>query len=334
MRKGNSFSGLFVLSGCFLAVSQIAMMSFPTEKKDSSYSYSDSDDGSNMPPHHATSNTSLAQFYTRLIKNYPYNYKGSCGYVALCSYLSYFDAFYSDMLIPESMDAISSTTTINLFNGPDGSPGVKEDEMIAPDGSAYSQYDGGKFSTSEYWSAEMSRVTTSLQASLLSIGMTMGYISATKIASNSSSCFGIFPSELENVATQFLSSYDSLTEGTSFSIEGVEDQTSPTDNVIGQFNEEVTSFAVEKIDSGYPVILFEGGFIGGHVAIAYDYFTQNGETTLLCHDGRKAKAMTQCLTPTEEGTLSLDAAFCINFSLPFTKQKNRTIVYTRALMDL
>ena len=52
----------------------------------------------------ASATPSLVSYFQNLTTYSPYNSHGSCGYVSLIQYLSYYDTFYCDSIIPEQFD--------------------------------------------------------------------------------------------------------------------------------------------------------------------------------------------------------------------------------------
>jgi hypothetical protein len=69
MGKRIGFSNLLIVPFClFSALSNRTLFFFAISRNNIEYSDPDSSDGSVIPPHHVTSNTSLAEFYSHLTK--------------------------------------------------------------------------------------------------------------------------------------------------------------------------------------------------------------------------------------------------------------------------
>ena len=66
----------------------------------------------------------MVNYFKNLKENYPINVIGSCGYVALSMYLSYFDTYHNDNIIPEYYD-VNSGNVENWSQAIANSPGVK-----------------------------------------------------------------------------------------------------------------------------------------------------------------------------------------------------------------
>lgn len=65
---------------------------------------------------------SMKTYFKRLVANSPLNSVDSCGYVSFIQYLSYFDSFYDDRLIPEQFDrygnnGATSQTAVSVSPG-------------------------------------------------------------------------------------------------------------------------------------------------------------------------------------------------------------------------
>lgn len=273
-------------------------------------------------PYYSPRNTSLGSFFSKLKTNYPYNYKGSCVYIAICNYLSYFDSVYSDNLIPETMDRSSNGTSTSFLDNGSGSPGVDQDPMLAEGGSVIAQNQGMTFTDEAYWETEMSRTDTSLHAALLSIGYNLGFVSLPDGMSNAKDMFGLFPNQTVSLITQYLSSFLSI-PASEYSFVGV-NYDPCQDGYICQYNAQITAFCQQQIDSGYPVLLFARSIEGtaAHCLIVYDYVTEGGVVRLLCHDGRKSVSRPFCRTPEDGGFSDYNAAFSVHFSLSNVQRPN------------
>lgn len=68
----------------------------------------------------------IKKYFCNLYKNSPYNAQSSCAYVSLIQYLSYYDTFYDDSLIPEDYDSFDHASSIE--EAALTSPGVCREE--------------------------------------------------------------------------------------------------------------------------------------------------------------------------------------------------------------
>lgn len=76
-----------------------------------------------VSPDPEATNSDLITYFQKLYTYSPINHNGSCGYVSFVQYLSYYDCFYNDSIIPESYERNQgSVSTLSLARTV--SPGV------------------------------------------------------------------------------------------------------------------------------------------------------------------------------------------------------------------
>lgn len=98
-------------------------------------------------------------YFDNLTKNFGKNYKGSCGYVALGMFLSYYDTYFDDSLIPEAFD-IASVGSEKVFYTRRNSPGILNDVITSSTGSSTSY--GYQLSAQDYYNTIVSYRNVSL----------------------------------------------------------------------------------------------------------------------------------------------------------------------------
>ena len=154
----------------------------------------------------------LVSYFDNLTENFGYNYKGSCGYVALGMILSYYDTYWDDSIIPEQYDVNSVGTGTNMITRRN-SPGVMRDYIYSPDDE--SDYAYGYDLTAEQYLAEIeSKSSVSLHAKLISIGNELGYYDID----NDDGPAGLFPGPLVNVLKEYLTAYRTFIDYTNFQL--------------------------------------------------------------------------------------------------------------------
>ena len=179
-------------------------------------------------------------YYSHLSNNRSYNLHGSCGYVAISLFLSYYDTFWNDCFIPEQYEAISHDLNI--------SPGVKSEEFFV--GQSESQI--SSFIRNNTYS------NSYFQFLLFKIGYDGGYISCT----DTSLSVGVSNSIMDYVLNTYL--YDSNYLGLyrySYMLDDIDSNDTEHTSL------DVKNFAINYVKKGFPVIIG----IPGHVTVAYDY---------------------------------------------------------------
>lgn len=97
--------------------------------------YFNSDDSPNRANHYPFEvcnylDTFCAHYYMNLRENFAKNINGSCGYVALCALLSFYDTFMNDDIIPEIYDKPSSVNSNEIDYLTQHSPGVLKETNV------------------------------------------------------------------------------------------------------------------------------------------------------------------------------------------------------------
>lgn len=103
--------------------------------------------------------------YFRNLSYHGINKRGSCAYVAIGMFLSYYDTYWNDNIIPEQYDRQSYLLN-KEYNGYINSPGIYDE--VSTDTSVYSN-------DLSYEAYMLSQQDTNFHAYLLSLGKAMGY---------------------------------------------------------------------------------------------------------------------------------------------------------------
>ena len=231
------------------------------------------------------SNSYMSQYFYDLSQNFPRNYYGTCGYVAISMLLSYYDNYLDGNIIPSNYEAISQNAT-SMIRGTKNSPGVTYNN-------------DPKANPVEYYTYMYGKSSTYIQARLFDFGKT--FLALPYIAGNATEYSGgLTWFQLVNIMASYLRSVD---------YSSVSDESAILENgeyrihVIRAFeyawaerNRRTKEFVVQQIDLGRPVLLFitkdadeeiGGGNNGGHFVIAYDYSIDpsTNEKTVYCHSG-------------------------------------------------
>lgn len=133
----------------------------------------------------------LNQYY-RNLTYHGYNRKGSCGYVAIGMFLSFYDTYWNDKIIPDDYDKtvrISSTD----YDGYGRSPGIYD--PISSDSSVYNN-------DLKYKKYMLTQTATNFHAYLISIGNSLGYIGILPSGS-----YGLTLAQLYKVLNKYLESH-------------------------------------------------------------------------------------------------------------------------------
>lgn len=205
------------------------------------------------------------------------NYQGSCGYVAIGMWLSYYDAYWNDNIIPSVYDY-------------SGSYGVSNDKLV--DVSSPGIYDpilnqDNPLRQKENWQLYKNymineQAPTNFHAYLIKIGNELGYLNNR---------FGLLRQETYNILCTYLDrqslrdsfvlnyyapivDFDDIYPGTNYS-----------------YSEYMRQQVIEYVKLDMPVIVFLRGNadnnnddIKGHIVIAYDYDEETD--TLYAHFGK------------------------------------------------
>jgi len=243
----------------------------------------------------------MQSYFANLTTNIGYNYKGSCGYVALGMLLSYYDTYLNDDIIPEQYDVISSGNANNVVSRRN-SPGILRDEIVG----AYN------YTASQYLIALQNMSSISLHAKLITIANTFGYYDLNDDRFSASTTFmsryNVLNNYLINIANidDLYYNLDYIQYGGPNSIQ----------------SNDVRNYIIDKIEDGYPVLISIAGIRGGHVAVAYDYdsntdsiYTNMGWFSHYTH-----------VTPESENYSIYKSAMVINWNLSHEHTNNYRII--------
>ena len=188
-------------------------------------------------------------YFSNLKKNYGYNVKGSCTYIAFDMLLSFYDTYWDDTFIPENydMNTILSSENFNLDV-------VNSVESPATYGEERSLVYGK--TTQEYYNIVEQYSNFYHHLKLIEIGKQI--FGQYKFEDSSNPC-GLYRSELLELADYYL--YDVLGKD--------ESQVKIVTN--SDLNMSVKNFMIYMIKQGIPVELRAGKTGGGHAMVAYDY---------------------------------------------------------------
>lgn len=188
-------------------------------------------------------------YFSNLKKNYGYNVKGSCTYIAFDMLLSFYDTYWDDTFIPENydMNTILSSENFNLDV-------VNSVESPATYGEERSLVYGK--TTQEYYNIVEQYSNFYHHLKLIEIGKQI--FGQYKFEDSSNPC-GLYRSELLELADYYL--YDVLGKD--------ESQVKIVTN--SDLNMSVKDFMIYMIKQGIPVELRAGKTGGGHAMVAYDY---------------------------------------------------------------
>ncbi len=206
----------------------------------------------------------LSQYYSNLTYH-GINVKGSCGYIAIGMWLSYYDTFWNDSIISESFDKPAQIYGTN-----------KEDYYLSPGINDPICFSNDFLNDIEYKNY-MYEQQTNFHAHLLSIGDDLGYIS-----NNESNSFGLTFDETYTVLKHYLTSIGIPTDYFSFNYYAhLNDYASQYQNENYTCSEKMRQDIIRYVKNGIPVIVSIAGTNKqnneniGHVVIAYDYNDEN-----------------------------------------------------------
>lgn len=201
-------------------------------------------------------------YYENLTDNFPYNYRGSCGYVSMCMLLSYYDSYLSDDVVHEFFD-VNSASDGSYVPGVNGSPGVRQDFLV----------NGDSCTNQEYLDMIERNKQTSLHSYLLSEGIRLG---ACHTGLDNKINFGLMCDEEISLLNIYLSNKTPFSTTTN----EVEIRCY---NTINCGSEQATRDAIiSSIKAQRPIMLSLSG-TSNHSVIAYDYDEEND--IIYCHPG-------------------------------------------------
>ena len=240
-------------------------------------------------------------YFTHLDANTAYNIDGSCGYVAISCWLSFYDTFWNDNLIPESYDQPSTSLDV--------SPGVKDESVFESMSVEDFFY---LFTANDY---NNSYVDTYFQLLLYKLIQQKGeetgqnyiylYTNEDGILEISN---GVNYGKMQLIINTYLFDYLNLTsDDCVLKTISYEDGESESEG-----KEEVKDFAVHYVQQGYPVIVG----IPNHVTVAYDY--NESTDTLYGYWGHRTEEMHSPYTDFSDAyaiVLSMDHVHSDNYIL-------------------
>ena len=243
----------------------------------------------------------MTAYYDNLTYNYGINYKNSCGYIALGMFLSYYDTYLYDGIIPEQYDVVSVGTEDNMISRRN-SPGIVRDviqNINNPDDDELLN-----MTANDYYSILVSMSNYSLHAKLITIGAYYGNYDFGSTRAPALTNIN----EREQILNYFLSNVSGI-DSDSYAITKYSSTTS-----------NVKSFTINAIQSGHPVLLSVAvpNTTTGHAVVAYDYDPTTGE--IYCHWGLGADQTH--INPEDEGFTIFRNAMVIDFNLDHAHSNN------------
>ena len=243
----------------------------------------------------------MTAYYDNLTYNYGINYKNSCGYIALGMFLSYYDTYLYDGIIPEQYDAVSVGTEDDMISRRN-SPGIVRDviqNVNNPDDDELLY-----MTANDYYSMLVSMSNYSLHAKLITIGAYYGNYNFSSMRAPALTSIN----EREQILNYFLSNVSGI-DSDSYAITKYSSTTS-----------NVKSFTINAIQSGHPVLLSVAmpNTAIGHAVVAYDCDPTTGE--IYCHWGLGADQTH--INPEDEGFTIFRNAMVIDFDMEHSHSNN------------
>ena len=193
--------------------------------------------------------SSMKNYYFNLRKNFGYNERGSCGYVALGMILTYYDSYYNDKLVAEKYDAPAYMNSLSNYT------------TASSPGSVETAIDSFQNLTDYYNSLVNQYSNTSLHAKLASIGKDLGY------------GLGTTPDYLKNIFEKYIELNEQC-DSKKWSIIKYSND-SYQNNVPNQsitYSEMMFNNIKSYLKSDHPVLVsMKNENNEGHVVVAYDY---------------------------------------------------------------
>ncbi len=195
--------------------------------------------------------------YFRNLTYHGINKRGTCAYVAIGMFLSYYDTYWNDSIILDRYDRTACVSSTEYL-GYGLSPGIND--PLSSNNSVYS-------SDQNYKTYMYAQTNTNLHAYLLSLGDSMGYVD-----NGTTGSFGLTWSETYNVLNKYLENYPAANSENFFYtyVNHVTDYNSYSDSML----QNIKTY----VKLGHPVIVaIVGNETGkvlsrvGHVIVAYDY---------------------------------------------------------------
>lgn len=228
----------------------------------------------------------LVSYFDNLTYNFGVNYKNSCGYIAMSMLLSYYDTYKKDSIVPEAYD-VNSVAEGNDMVIRRNSPGVHKDIIADPLDPSNVLY-GFTLSPTEYYAKMVEMSGYSLHSKLITIGGSMGFYDFSQNGTGA----GTYSWQRYDVLKYYLENISGLSYSSGFTI-----LSNTKGDSSSAYSDEIREYTIQKVKSGYPVLLSVQGPQGSHAIIAYDYDEQTD--SLYTHMGWGSD--TTHVTPESQG---------------------------------
>lgn len=238
-------------------------------------------------------------YFSNLRENFGNNIYGSCSYVTIGMLLSFYDSYWSDLFISETYDIEPTSTFVSYpsidFSFPSfytESPGIAFEPME----------DVQSLSLDDYLLYARSNSNTYFQCKLITLSQL--YFGSAKFE-NEINPFGMTFADIFGFLSYYLYEYRNFTTSQVL-IDSCDD------------TNLVRSYAINKIQSGVPVILrSQSSTLGGHAFIAYDYDEELDE--IYVHTGWRDATIGKTLSHvslSSTGFTTLCDAISLNVLMP------------------
>ena len=239
------------------------------------------------------------------------NYDSSCGYVAMGMLLSYYDSYFDGNLVASNFDVTSQDSSENLIERR-CSPGILHDDFTTT--GFYSIYGDSYPGAKLYLTYAMLIHQQSLQARLIEIGNTLGYVNVS-----SSQAFGTTMEQRKSILDYYLQNDVGLTIS-DYSITYYGYSPSYYDGLQTYLANIIKNY----FDIGHPVLvgISQPGLLTStnHAVIAYDYdFDVNTSAlTLYYHSGLSHYGYTTHMTLSQMSYSLIKSYMVIDFNYTAT----------------
>ncbi len=207
----------------------------------------------------------MESYFDNLTTNHGHNTIGSCGYVAIDMLLCYYDTYLDDKIVPPEYDQPSVGNCYNMICRRN-SPGSMFDK---PKGYNSSYYTNDEVQENiDYFNYIDKIKEDSLHAKLLTFGASLTGVNYPNLWPGLNH-FGI-----KQIIHKYMNDVLKFTNNDEYEIWDINHSLNPNKS------DEVRDFVIEKINEGYPVLLWIGsenesengsGEGGSHWVVAYDY---------------------------------------------------------------
>lgn len=247
-------------------------------------------------------NTDATYYYYNLTENFAKNYKGTCNYVAIAMFLSYYDTFWDDDIIPYQYE-INPASTVAIDQRT-SSPGIRTDKIPG-----YTHEEAMNLSNSEYYDLVMGMTDRYFQPFLFKIAEDdLGY----ELQHNEESFATMLAIERAMFIDHYLQTYGGL-EATDYkiSIQGSDGNTA--------FSSTIKSHIIEQVKKGKPVLASIIMDSISHTCIIYDYNAAND--VLYLHFGNYQATVHM------SSAASMYTYFCSALTIEFNSKHNHSNNY-------